>query len=53
MDEPENNIIIPSVALKDIYEKRQMALLNNPKQLYNGKKQHLVLIKQKYKFELK
>jgi hypothetical protein len=42
IDRKKTNIIIPSIALKDIYEQRQISLL---KQSYSGNKKILFSIK--------
>jgi hypothetical protein len=38
IDEKKGNIIIPSISLKDIYEKRPISVLNNLNQSYHGEK---------------
>jgi hypothetical protein len=38
IDEGKGNIIIPSISLKDMYEKRPISILNNSNQSYHGEK---------------
>jgi len=49
IDRKKTNIIIPSIALKDIYDQRQISLLNNSKQTYSGKKKILFFNQIKFK----